>query len=305
MDLQKIRVRQDLERMIINYYLLNEISKEQSNKICDYIDITIGGGEFPKSAHEGYHSVIQFPTSYEGNNAPTVNKDEAGINDHEVQQGYEKVEVINAPYGTALPDNVPDFRETLQRDGLILIKWEKRISDEGTFYNVLWVQSGTGRRNTEWSGELREEYIPYALPLDDNRYSNYFHKKTNLIYAVNVAPENVLHGPFSEFTEYVRNIKATGMKDAFGKKIDFEYVYNFAAEKRGRWLFKNHELLELKIPARVINILNGHQIFTVNQLKKLSIKKLQEARNIGNQTFIDTLALLEEAEITLQSIAEA
>ena len=67
MDLQKIRVRQDLKRMVINYYLRGEITEDQSTCICDYIDSSIGGGFLPK---ETGRTVIPFPVSAEIN--PTV-----------------------------------------------------------------------------------------------------------------------------------------------------------------------------------------------------------------------------------------
>lgn len=59
MDIQKIQVRQDLERMVINYFLMGKISKEQSDRIASYIDDVIGGGFFPEPA-PGV-KVISFP----------------------------------------------------------------------------------------------------------------------------------------------------------------------------------------------------------------------------------------------------
>jgi hypothetical protein len=60
MDLQKIRVRQDLERMVINYFLMGKISREQADKIADYVDGVIGGGCLPEPAQrEG--KIIYFP----------------------------------------------------------------------------------------------------------------------------------------------------------------------------------------------------------------------------------------------------
>ena len=59
MDIQKIQVRLDLERMVINYFLVGKISKEQSDRIASYIDDVIGGGFFPKPA-PGV-KVIPFP----------------------------------------------------------------------------------------------------------------------------------------------------------------------------------------------------------------------------------------------------
>jgi len=297
MDLEKIRVKKDLERMVINYRITGDITEEQSEKICNFIDGTIGGGNYPKPGRGEYKSIIQFPTKYTTPKKET-NKDE-GIDDHVNEKPAElKDRVINAPYGEALPIEIPDYREALQRDGLLLIRWEKRTSNEGTFYNVLWARSVIPRY-TEWSGTIRPESMPYALPLDVD-YGHYFHEKTRLVYAVQVAPENVLHGNIAEFTAYVESLKKAEMKDASGKPINFDYVFNFAAEKRERWLQRNRELVDIKLSARVINALNERQIFTLKQLKKLSIQELQKVRNIGKQTVIETLALLQQAGITLQ-----
>jgi hypothetical protein len=59
MDLAKIQVRQDLERMVINYFLLGKISKEQSDKIADYVDSVIGGGYLPEPTRG--EKIICFP----------------------------------------------------------------------------------------------------------------------------------------------------------------------------------------------------------------------------------------------------
>jgi hypothetical protein len=64
MDLEKIRVRQDLERMVINYFLMGKISEEQSNRIANYVDDVIGGGCFPEPVREG--KIIAFPGVYKG-----------------------------------------------------------------------------------------------------------------------------------------------------------------------------------------------------------------------------------------------
>ena len=59
MDIQKIHVRRDIERMVINYFLMGKISKEQSNRIINYVDDVIGGGCFPKPEQRG--KIIHFP----------------------------------------------------------------------------------------------------------------------------------------------------------------------------------------------------------------------------------------------------
>jgi hypothetical protein len=51
MDLGKIRVRQDLEKMVINYFLMGKISEEQSNRITNYVDEVKRGLYFPAFPH--------------------------------------------------------------------------------------------------------------------------------------------------------------------------------------------------------------------------------------------------------------
>ena len=65
MDLQKIRVRQDLKRMVINYFLRSEITEEQCENICQHIDSIIGGGFFPHPGQHKERSVIPFPVQTE------------------------------------------------------------------------------------------------------------------------------------------------------------------------------------------------------------------------------------------------
>jgi hypothetical protein len=279
MDLEKIRVRQDLERMVINYFLLGKISEEQSTSIADYIDTVIGGGYLPEPGSKS--KTIIFPTTYTG-----------------PEEEPAKEVVINAPYGSPLPDCYPDFREALQRNGLLLILWEKRIGQEGTFYNVLWAKSYGERRSTAWSGNIREEEIPYVMPYDNTDYS-YREPELRTVYTVKVAPENVLHGPISELPKYIQSLKD------FGIKADFEYNFIFAAEKRTRFLEKNEDLIALNISPRVLNILNDMEIFTVKALQKITVKKLRSMKGIGNATIQEFLSALEKQNIFLQEDQES
>jgi hypothetical protein len=111
---------------------MGKISEEQANKIADYTNTVIGGGCLPGPDSKG--KTIIFPTTYTG---PAKY-----LGDFEKEEEEPAKEtVIEAPYGSPLPDCYPDFREALQKDGLLLILWEKRIGKEGTFYNVLWLKA--------------------------------------------------------------------------------------------------------------------------------------------------------------------
>ncbi|MDR0496755.1 MAG: hypothetical protein LBH42_03995 [Treponema sp.] len=131
-------------------------------------------------------------------------------------------------------------------------------------------------------------------------YSHYEHEKATLCYTVRVAPENVLDGPISDFFAYIKTLKAAGIKNSEGENVNFDYVFNFAVEKRNRFLLKNNELLTLKLPARVISVLDERDIHTIHQLKKMSVQELMSIQNIGHKMITETLAILSEAGITLQ-----
>jgi len=130
MDMEKIQVRQDLSRMVMNYVVRGSITEDQSARICNYIDSTIGGGDFEQTYRSKKGgAVIPFPTSYAGEKEPV-------LSDYERAEQTAKLAAqseIYAPYGEPLPEGVHDFRQTLQRDGLVLIYYEMRTSREGNF----------------------------------------------------------------------------------------------------------------------------------------------------------------------------
>jgi hypothetical protein len=64
MDLEKIQVRQDLERMVNNYFLTGKLSLEQSRSITNHLNVVIGGGQSPKPETRG--NIIHFPGAWQG-----------------------------------------------------------------------------------------------------------------------------------------------------------------------------------------------------------------------------------------------
>jgi hypothetical protein len=69
MDLQKIRVRQDIGRMVYNYYLMGKITERQAGSIVDFIDGVIGGGEIT-SPEPTECRVYIFPVEWRGRDTP-------------------------------------------------------------------------------------------------------------------------------------------------------------------------------------------------------------------------------------------
>ena len=57
MDMQKIQVRADLERMVYNYALLGKIDNEAADKIVTFIRLVIGNDDLPKQRGK----IIAFP----------------------------------------------------------------------------------------------------------------------------------------------------------------------------------------------------------------------------------------------------
>jgi hypothetical protein len=280
MDLQKIQIRQDLERMVLNYFLNGKIEKNISERLIGCIHETIGGGELP--AFNSDCKLYLFPGACEDTARQVTSKAAA-------PDPYD----IEAPYGTGLPAGVQDFRPLLQRDGLILICWKKYISKEGSFFNVLWAKSSGGKRNTRWSGRVREEEIPYTMP-DDAEYRFIYHEECKEVYTVSVAPDHVLHGPISDLPKYIQSLKD------FGLTVNFDYNFIFGAEKRNRFLEKNKELIPLKLPPRILNAFNDMEIFTIEGLQNLTVKKLQSIKGVGSTTILETLSILEKQGIILQ-----
>ena len=290
MDLQKIKVAKDLKRIAINYYLLKEITKEESDRFCQFINAAADCFLTKPYTHNDC-KVIPFPTSYTG---PEILKAPEKETSKQPAQSHK----IYAPYGKPLPEGVHDFRQTLQRDGLVLIYYEMRTNIEGNFFNVLWAKSNSNsipkRRLTAWSGLIREEEIPYVFPMDgENLYYGY-EKDYSFCYSVGVAPDNILKGPVQDFYDYVESLKAADFKN------NFDYVFNFAAEKRDRYIKKNKELISLKLPPRVINPLNERDIYKKKDLLKISIQELQKIRNLRASTIDETITILKAAGITLQ-----
>jgi hypothetical protein len=205
--------------------------------------------------------------------------------------------VFSAPYGEAMPEGVADFREALQRDGLILIKWEKYDLKEGVFFNVLWAKSNGNRRLTQWSGAVREEELPYTSPADYDRFDYCLHDK-NPVYIVNVAPEAVLAGPPQEYLDYIQFLKD------YGLKIDFDYNFNWALEKRKNYLQKYSELIALQLPPRALKIFTDAGITRAKEIAAIPLNKLRNIPTLGAQTIQDTIDALKKHNIILQEEEE-
>jgi len=132
--------------------------------------------------------------------------------------------------GMSLPPNVPDYRPHLQRDGLILLAWDKRETETGVYYTAYWVTS-TGIPRFYASKPLPAKDFFSARP----HHKSYaaedgieFYGQEAPFYIVHVAPDlmksNPKHGELRE--THIKLLESQGIK------VDFNYKYLLKTEKK-------------------------------------------------------------------------
>ncbi|GHV07602.1 hypothetical protein FACS189485_18180 [Spirochaetia bacterium] len=168
MDLQKIKVRQDLARMVRNYVLAGKIDESQEYKITSFIDFAIGGGELSEETPTG--KVFYFPGEWQEEEAPKQpeykppQKKEKEIRNYQVMPDEPFPEIGES-----------DLRKVLQRDGLILQGWEHWIDFKyveygawkslGSAYRAHWIASSDKHFQYQ-SGIVLEGEIYEAIPIN-------------------------------------------------------------------------------------------------------------------------------------------
>jgi hypothetical protein len=93
--------------------------------------------------------------------------------------------------GERLPDPIPDFRFQLQRDGLILLSWDKRHTEAGERYTAYWVTS-SGNWRYYASKALDRAHFSFAQPVRKSYAAEdgiEFYGQQQPSYIVHVAPE--------------------------------------------------------------------------------------------------------------------
>jgi len=131
--------------------------------------------------------------------------------------------------GNSLPSGISDFRPALQRDGLILLGWDKRFTETGERYTAYWVTSvGTPRFYA--SRQLSLEDFPFANP-DHKSYAAEdgieFYGQKAPAYIVHVAPDLVMSNPRHK---ELRAAHINTLKK-LGSKVNFNYKYLLKTEK--------------------------------------------------------------------------
>ena len=136
---------------------------------------------------------------------------------------------LSAMPGKALPDGFTDYRPLLQRDGLILLSWDKRITEMGERYTAYWVTSA-GISRFYASRALASEDFPAARP-DHKSYAAEdgieFYGQEAPVYVAHVAPELMMNNPRHG---ELRLTHIQTLKDQ-GSTVDFTYKYLLKTEK--------------------------------------------------------------------------
>ena len=158
----------------------------------------------------------------------------SGCAKYEPQNLYSASVPVLAPYqampGLALPQDIPDYRPNLQRNGLILLSWDVRETEMGERCTAYWVTSAGSPRFYASKPHAPED-ISHALP-DRKSYAaedgiEFFGQQAP-VYIVHVAPELMMSNPrHSE----LRLAHIMALKH-LGSKVDFNYKYLLTTEKR-------------------------------------------------------------------------
>jgi len=173
-------------------------------------------------------NVIQFP----GKNPCT----ETRLSDLPLEQ-FSVVPFLGIP-GMPFPSCIPDYRPLLQRDGLILLSWDKRITEMGDLYTAYWVTSAGMPRFYASKPYSSEDFI-LARP----HHKSYaaedgieFYGQDAPAYMVHVAPElmksNPRHGE-------LRLVHINTLKQQ-GSDVDFDYRFLLTLEKNRLMAIKKH-----------------------------------------------------------------
>ena len=140
------------------------------------------------------------------------------------------VEVIPGKPGDELPDFIPDFRPLLQRNGLILLSWDKRLCERGALYTAYWVTS-SGTHRYYASPALLIENFSDAMP-ERKSYAAEdgidFYGERKPLYIVHVAPELMMSSreKITQRPLHIKKLKSLGVK------VDFNYSFLLTREKK-------------------------------------------------------------------------
>ena len=139
-------------------------------------------------------------------------------------------EPVIAVSGKPLPYDIFDYRPLLQRDGLILLAWDKRLTEMGDRYTAYWVTS-TGIPRFYASKPLSEDQFCMALP----HHKSYaaedgieFYGQKAPAYIIHVAPELMMSNPLHRELrqDHIETLRKQGVT------VDFDHEFLLTARKK-------------------------------------------------------------------------
>jgi len=144
-----------------------------------------------------------------------------------------KQPIVSLPYlatpGSILPPEIPDFRMALQRDGLILLGWDKRFTPTGERFTAYWVTS-IGIPRFYASKPLLLVEFPLANP-DHKSYAAEdgieFYGQKAPAYIVHLAPDLLMSNP----KHGELRMAHINMLKLQGSKVNFNYKFLLKTEK--------------------------------------------------------------------------
>jgi len=132
--------------------------------------------------------------------------------------------------GMSLPKEISDYRSSLQRNGLILLAWDKRVTETGERFTAYWVTS-TDIPRFYASKPLPSGGFPSAQP-DHKSYAAEdgieFYGQEAPACIVHVAPELMMSSPRHR---ELRPVHIKILQDQ-GSTVDFNYKYLLTKEKK-------------------------------------------------------------------------
>ena len=159
-------------------------------------------------------------------------KDRSSFVDNSLIERFSAPMLFRGMPGSSLPVYVTDYRPFLQRDGLILLSWDKRVDEIGERCTAYWITS-SGIPRFYASKPLSPEEFYSARP-DHKSYAAEdgieFYGQKAPVYIVYVAPElmksNPKHGELRQ--SHINLLKH------YGSNVNFGYEYLLKNERKNK-----------------------------------------------------------------------
>ena len=170
----------------------------------------------------GPSNIILFPGTHQ---SPPSNTEFGNFKDKQ-----SPVEPVLAYPGTPFPSHLTDFRPYLQRDGLILLSWDKRFTEKGDLYTAYWVTSM----------DVPRFYASKMLPFKDFSTARPDHKsyaaEDGIEFYGQKAPDLIVHvaPDLMKSNPRHRDYRAAYIEilTDLGSKVNFNHKYLLKTDKK-------------------------------------------------------------------------